>query len=272
MPSPFPGMDPFLELPAFFPGLHDDMVTYLKASLQDRLPERYYAVGSDRLWVEVSNRYIEPDVQVRRSGREEPRGESSVATEVVEPRTKPVVVTVPHDERREPFLDVFAREGDRERLVTTIEILSLGNKTPGEHGRELYRRKQREVLDSKVHLVEIDLLRGGEHTTAVRRDWLLGKVGAFDYHISVHRFDNLEDYFIYPILIHEPLPEIAIPLLPGDPDVALDLQPVFNRCYETGRYDRRVQYGELTLNPPLTPQQTEWVKRLLRPVTNRGQA
>jgi hypothetical protein len=34
MPSTFPGMDPFLELPPFFPGLHDDMITYLKESLR----------------------------------------------------------------------------------------------------------------------------------------------------------------------------------------------------------------------------------------------
>jgi hypothetical protein len=264
MQSPFPGMDPFLELSAFFPGLHDDMVTYLKASLQDRLPERYYAVGSDRLWVEVTERTIEPDVQVRRSDREGPRGDTPIATAVAEPRTKPIVVTVPHDERREPYLEIFTREGDRERLVTTIEVLSLSNKTPGEHGRELYRRKQREVLDSKVHLVEIDLLRGGEHTTAVRRDRMLRKVGPVDYHVSVHRFDNLEDYFIYPILLDERLPEIAIPLLPGDSDVVVDLQSVFDRCYETGRYRRRVRYGELSLNPPLSAEKMEWVRTRLR--------
>jgi hypothetical protein len=264
MPSPFPGMDPFIELPAFFPGFHDDMVTYLKAALQDRLPERYYAVGSDRLWVEVTERYIEPDVQVRRSERDGPAVETQVSTAVAEPRTKPIVVTVPHDERREPFLEIFIREADRERLVTTIEILSLSNKTHGEHGRELYRRKQREVLDSKVHLVEIDLLRGGEHTTAVRRDRLLRKAAPFDYHISIHRFDNLEDYFIYPILLEERLPEIAIPLLPGDTDVPVDLQPVFDRCYETGRYGRRIRYAELALNPPLSAQRADWVRGLVR--------
>ena len=140
----------------------------------------------------------------------------------------------------------------------------MTNKTPGEHGRELYQRKQREVLDSKVHLLEIDLLRGGEHTTAVRHDRLVRKAGPFDYHVSVHRFDNLEDYFVYPILLDERLPEIAIPLLPGDPDVAVDLQPVFDRCYETGRYGRRIRYAELSLNPPLDPARMEWTKHLLR--------
>jgi hypothetical protein len=241
------------------------MITYLKESLQDRLPEPYYAVGSDRLWVEVSERYIEPDVQVRRSGEGPQKDETSVATTVAAPpRNRPLVVTVPHDERSEPHLDLFIQEGDRERLVATIEVLSRSNKTPGEHGRELYLRKQREVLESKVHLVEIDLLRSGEHTTAVPLDRLMRKAGPFDYHVCMHRFDNLEDYFVYPILLQERLPEIAIPLLPGDSDVVVDLQSVFNRCYETGRYARRVRYAQWSLVPALSEDRMQWVQRILR--------
>jgi Protein of unknown function (DUF4058) len=52
----------------------------------------------------------------------------------------------------------------------------------GEHGRDLYVKKQREMVQSKVHLVEIDLLRGGEHTMAVPRNRLLAQAGPFDYH------------------------------------------------------------------------------------------
>ena len=37
-----------------------------------------------------------------------------------------------------------------ERVVTTIEVLSLTNKTPGLRGRTLYLQKQQEVLDSDV--------------------------------------------------------------------------------------------------------------------------
>jgi hypothetical protein len=72
----------------------------------------------------------------------------------------PVVVTVPHDERRESFVQIFSRRPG-EQLVATIEVLSLANKTPGEKGRDLCLRKQQELLDSQVHLIEIDLLRGG---------------------------------------------------------------------------------------------------------------
>jgi hypothetical protein len=34
MPSPFPGMDPFLEHPVFFGGLHSSMIAYLCEFMQ----------------------------------------------------------------------------------------------------------------------------------------------------------------------------------------------------------------------------------------------
>ncbi len=39
MPSPFPGMDPYLESPDWFPDLHDGLIFCLKESLQNLLPE-----------------------------------------------------------------------------------------------------------------------------------------------------------------------------------------------------------------------------------------
>ena len=56
-------------------------------------------------------------------------------------------------------MDIYVEAPGGKRLVTSLEVLSLSNKTPGEHGRELFLRKQKELLASKVNLVEIDLLR-----------------------------------------------------------------------------------------------------------------
>jgi len=136
------------------------------------------------------------------------------------------------------------------------------NKTPGEHGRDLYLRKQAEVLASKTHLIEIDLLRAGQHTTAVPHIRLTRGAGAFDYHVCVHRFDNFEDYFVYTFRLADRLPEIAVPLLPGDGDVPLDLQAVCDRCYDAANYRRRVRYGEEPV-PPLTSEQAAWAAQLL---------
>ena len=66
MPSPFPGMDPFLEHPSIFPDLHDSLITYLRDELNARLPPPYFAGIAARVWVEQSGRSIELDVRVQR--------------------------------------------------------------------------------------------------------------------------------------------------------------------------------------------------------------
>jgi hypothetical protein len=263
-------MDPYLEHPAIFPDLHDSMVAYLRESLQARLPAPYFADIGSRVWVDIAERSIGPDVNVLRGERTSARpgspdgGRNGGAVAVATPtRSQPIVVTVPHDEFRETYVQIFAKL-ENERLVTSIEVLSLSNKTRGQHGRELYLRKQQEIPASDVHLVEIDLLRSGEHTTAVPRDRAVKKAGQFDYHVCIHHFDNLEDYFVYAIRLEDRLPEIAIPLLPGDAAVPIDLQAVFDRCYETGPYVRRVRYNEIKPEPPLNAEQSNWAAGLLR--------
>jgi hypothetical protein len=259
-------MDPYLEHPVYFPGLHDRLIATLSEVLQPLLPEPYYAEIASRVWLEVAQRPVGPNVNVLRAERPSspapPDGGVAVAVQV---HTKPVVVRVPHIECKDTRVDLYTRANGEERLVTTIEILSPSNKTPGEHGRDLYLRKQREVLDSgSAHLVEIDLLRAGQHTTAVPLDRARALTGPFDYHVCIHHFDNLEDYFVYPVLLQERLPPIAVPLLPGDPPVTVDLQALLDRCYDAGPYRRRVRYAELTPQPPLRPEQAEWANRLLR--------
>ena len=136
MPSPFPGMDPYLENPEIFPDLHDSLITYLRAKLQAGLPPPYYAAIGRRVWIEASRRSIEPDVHVLRAGaaRQVPSPTSGATAVTSRSAARPVIVKVLHDEFREPFLEIYAGSGDSKRLVTSIEVLSLSNKTPGEQG------------------------------------------------------------------------------------------------------------------------------------------
>jgi hypothetical protein len=260
-------MDPYLEQRELFPDLHDGFVAYFREALQARLPAPYYAVIGSRLWVEMSQREIGPDVHAvegQNGGREANGGLANglsgngggVATEV-QTRTEPVLITVPHDEFRETFVEIYSRL-DGERLVTVVELLSHSNTTPGEKGRELYLRKQQELLDSQTHLIEIDLLRAGEHSTAVPLTYARRRCGPFDYHVCLHRFHHFEDFLVYPFRLEDTLPEIAVPLLPGDGGVAVDLQVVFNRCYDAGPYRRRVRYRETALEPPLDEPRRAW--------------
>ena len=264
MPSPFPGMDPYLEDVDLFPSLHGNLITYFQELLQPQLPDPYFAKTNERVWVEVTARYIEPDGDVCLSSRRPKRSRPTGGVAVAEARrVEPVVVTVPHDEHRQTQVDIWTRRGSEKRLVTTIEVLSPSNKTPGQQGRDLYLKQQREILESQVHLVEVDLLRGGEHTTAVPLPSAVTKAGPFDYHVCIHRFENFEEYFVYPIQLPEPLPEIAIPLLPGDGDVRLDLQAAFHRAYDAGPYRREVDYAKDKITPPLQPRLAKWARGIV---------
>ncbi len=262
MQSPFPGMDPYLENRLIFPDFHDGFIAYLREAIQPGLPEPYYAALGRRAWVEISERFVGPDVNVvaPRKHRHPSRAQISSIETVTMEVTPPVVVTVPHDEQSETTIEIYIGRGSDRRLVTAIEVLSPINKHPGEKGRDLYLRKQAELLDSQCHLVEIDLLRGGTHTTAVPEDRLKQKVRKFDYHVCTHRFDHFEDFLIYPIQLAEPLPTISIPLLPGDGEVPVSLQQVFERTYAAGPYHREIDYSETVPLPNLTTEQMQWVK------------
>jgi hypothetical protein len=253
-------MDPFLEHPAIFPGVHDSFITYLREVLQACLPSPYFAEINERLWIDASERPIGPDVDVLRGNQpREGNGGVAVGTEVAQP----ILIAVPLEERRETYLEIRTPGEDRERVVTTIEVLSHSNKPPGPRGRTLYLQKQQEILDSDSNLVEIDLLRGGTHTTAVPLDRLCKKAPPFDYHVCVHGFDRLGTFAVYTTPLTQRLPSIAIPLLPGDGTVTVDLQAVFQRCYDTGPYRRRVRYEPSRIVPPLRADQLEWATKVL---------
>jgi hypothetical protein len=255
-------MDPFLEDPAVFPDLHDSLITELRNAVNAQLPPPYYARSASRVWVEPSQRRVGPEVNVLRPERPStgavapPPGATTVAR-------PPVVIRIPREEVRETYLDIYAKPGN-ERLVTTIEVLSLTNKTAGGEGRPQYLQKQREILGSQVTLVEIDLLRGGQHTTAVRLEDALAKAGPFDYHVCVRAFDEPDDFVIYPISLGEGLPVVVLPLLPGDRSIPVDLQTLLDRCYDTGLYQRSIAYGGTPPATPLRPEQMAWVAQMLR--------
>ena len=43
MPSPFPGMDPYLEEPRRWPDVHQSLITYIRDALQPAVRPRYFA-------------------------------------------------------------------------------------------------------------------------------------------------------------------------------------------------------------------------------------
>src|SRR5271155_914453 len=135
MPSPFPGMDPFLEHPAFFPGVHDSFLTYMREALQRALPAPYFAEVNERLWVDTSERSIGPDVDVLRGDQPGPGlRQDNGGVAVLAPPSQPILITVPVEEHRQTYLEIRTRQDSHERVVATIEVLSPTNKTPGPKG------------------------------------------------------------------------------------------------------------------------------------------
>lgn len=268
MPSPFPGMDPYLENPDDFPDLHQTFIVYLKGEVQSQLPEPYFAKTGRRVWIEYPQRFQIPDVAIgRQSESRSPLLAGAGVVASMEEAGAVVVEAEPIEalEIHEVFLDIFRcdRPGETARLVTSIELLSPSNKWRSGGGRPEYLRKQHELLQREVHLVEIDLLRGGEHTTAVPLRQLVAEAGRFDYHISIRDFARQGRFFTYPFRLEDPLPTIGIPLLPGDGVQLANLQSVFDHCYDDGSYDREVNYDSDPPKPVFDTSRLKWIRQRL---------
>jgi len=62
MPSPFPGMDPYLEDPTLWPDVHQRLITYIADALQPHIRPRYHARIGERLYVVEVPHIFYPDV------------------------------------------------------------------------------------------------------------------------------------------------------------------------------------------------------------------
>jgi Protein of unknown function (DUF4058) len=250
----FPGMDPYLEEPQIWPGVHSRLVVYIADALQPVLRPRYIAAVEERVFLEGPNREILPDVWLRQ------RKVKEGATTVLDAED-PVIVRVPELEIRETYVTILDRQSGQ-RVVTVIEATSPTNKYLGP-GRESYLAKQQEVLRSQTHLVEIDLLRTGSHVLAVP-EWVARGQGNYDYLVSVNRAHSVRDrYELYLCPLQRRLPRIRIPLAEDDPDVLLDIQAVVQQTYEAGSYVDRLDYRS-ACRPPLSAETQQWVDQLVR--------
>ncbi len=265
MPSPFPGMDPYLEAPEFFPSFHKRFMVFLEEKLQKALPRPYFANTGERIWIEYSQRHIDPDANIhhQNGGRKKKRLSDHGGVALVVP-TEPVVVKVTSDPHRETFVEIYRDEGKQQRLVCTIEMLSAANKKTGENARGLYLQKQSEILNSNTHLVELDFLRAGRHTTAVPLAAAVEAASPFDYHVCIHRFDHPNQFLVYPIPLQQPLPTVAFPLLPNDPEVPVALQEISEHAYDAGPHSVCIDYKKDKPTPALRPEQKKWTQHRLK--------
>ena len=263
MPSPFPGMDPWLEDPDLFPDVHDCLITYLRAAVNALLPEPYFARSATRVWID-DDEQREPDVSVVSPG-DAPAGVALLVADapdllVIAPDPLPV---------EEKYLEIRSTQGNR--LVTSVEVLSPSNKRLGGKGQAKYLEKQQECREAGAALVEIDLLRGGWHTTAVPQERLRRRAPDYRYHVCASGRAVRGHFVVAAVTLANRLPRVPVPLDPGLPLLFVELQPLFDQVYDTGRYDRHTDYTD-PLRPPLTDAERAWAEVILRTKTRPAPA
>ena len=263
MPSPFPGMDPYLE-GYLWPDVHHSLATQIREQLTPYLRPRYVArieiqvVVDDVPQSEIG--IIYPDVEIVRSRQRQPErvtplraappAHSGVllAEELITPAS--VTVRLPEIEVRLATVEIY--DTAQNQLVTSIEILSPVNKH--EPGLTKYRAKWRQLRAAQVHLIEIDLLRRGQ------RPLLHPQIPDSRYRISLLRAGStLVD--TWALNLPDPLPIIPVPLHSPDADIALDLGLALRTIYERAAYDLSIDYRAAPPPPALTDAESEWLQR-----------
>jgi uncharacterized protein DUF4058 len=251
MPSPFPGMNPYFEQPAYWPDFHTEFLTVLRRMLVPQLGGAFIVQLEEHVYI-----HDLPHEPRRLVGRADlsvaPSGMTFQGQAAVDLLTAPTEVQLPEqDLERVPFLEIRDRQG--RQLLTVIELLSSSNKRPGED-REHYLSKRRELLRSPAHLVEIDLLRQGPAMPAGNRP-------ACDYSILISRAPRRPIASFWPISLREKLPIIPIPLRSDVDDAKIDLQEVLHRAYDGPGYESYI-YAD-SPQPSLSREDAAWARQFV---------
>lgn len=271
MKSPFPGMDPWLENATDFPDFHDSFAYLIKEELNAHLPAGYRANINRLVWVD-ENRWRKPDVSTFGPAETNPNQWKSISEEYEFAHGGSMVIVddepneADYEEESQQYLEILDTKGNR--LVTAIEILSPENKTKGELAHAAYIKKQRQLLNAGVNLVELDFLRSGMHVTAVPLVKLRSRFQQFDYHVCVS-LPAEKRKLLAAFTIRDPMPLIIIPLDPAVPSVEINLQQLFDRAYQTGRYGLMINY-QRPCDPPLKESDAIWAKEKIEAQTSRA--
>ena len=157
MPSPFPGMNPYLENPVVRLDFHLSIIYAIRVQLARKLTPAYLVRAETDIYIHEL-----PDGDRRLDGRSDVAITSDRQTD----RNSPALTLQPPACGTFPVVDlekvhfIEVRDRDHGEVATTIEVLSSSNKKNGAD-RDQYLGKRERLIKAGVHLVEINLLRGG---------------------------------------------------------------------------------------------------------------
>jgi hypothetical protein len=249
MPSPFPGMNPYLERSAVWHDFHEAFIPALREQLVPQIRPNYIAKVYEEVYIhelsaEQRRPLGRPDVAIAELGE----GVVTVAGPRVAAPATGVLTEPALDIERLAFIEIRERESNR--LITAIELLSPANKIRGQD-RGQYLGKRAWLIKGCVNLVEIDLLRGHPRMP-------IEQAAKSDFLVLVSRALDQPQADLWPFSLRNPIPDIPVPLKPGEREPMLDLQAALHRVYDAAGYEDYIYDGEP--EPPLTPEQAEWAK------------
>ncbi len=263
MPSPFPGMDPYLE-GELWQEFHETLAGSIRALLMPLLTPTYVALLAKRYVLDrpalgvfdVPPRAVYPDVHVVPVGGGAPLAVAEGTPGLTAPSAElPNYVEAPQ-------LSIEIHDVAHRRLVDVIEIISPANKY-GDGARE-YLDRRRELLRANVHLLEVDLVRQGARIP------LAGATPPAAYYVYLSRTQRRPFTQLWAMALPDTLPTVPVPLLPPDPDVPLDLQAAVDACFALVGYERLIDYTSTPPPPVMPAEDVAWVDATLRAVELRA--
>jgi hypothetical protein len=266
MPSPFPGMDPYLEKNPIFRELHTQLLSEAQAQLQPQLRPKYVArlerhLSEGSVWDTPSELISlagkEPDLTVAASA---PVAERE-STALLPAPTASATQELEADElelRRQRRIVIYVRTQPRQ-AVASIELLSPSNKAAGSVGQTRYLEKRASALHGGLHWIEIDLLRGGQRPPLALT---LPQPSAYLAYVAQATPTGWQ-HLGYAWGLRDPLPTVPIPLL-GSDRVLLDLSGCFRAAYDRIAGDDEADYAGSPPPPPLASDDLAWAEGVLR--------
>jgi hypothetical protein len=243
-------MNPYLEQDDAWQGFHQTFIPVAREMLMEQVRPTYFVKVEEQLFIHEL-----PGEERRLLGRSDvsittrPLSGAPRSSEVLD-RPTPVRIPTAVDVERHSFLEI--RDRRNRELVTVLELLSPSNKRGEDRGQ--YLAKRHSLLRSPVHLVEIDLLRGGPRLP-------FDDLPECEYCVLVSRAEKRPEGEAWPIRLRDRLPRIPVPLRSGDPDARLDLQALLHRVYDAAGYDTFIYTGQP--EPALRPEDAEWPRQFL---------
>ncbi|AMV30127.1 hypothetical protein VT84_37385 [Gemmata sp. SH-PL17] len=135
MPSPFPGMDPYLETPKLWPAFQHQLLACLYQILLPGLVDRYRARVGTRTYVSEM----------------------------------PLFTSIIREQFAEEYIEIRNRTDGK--LVTLLEVVGPANKTTPA-GRQAYLDARQQAVAQRAGIVEIDLIMQGKPMLTYSRDGL----------------------------------------------------------------------------------------------------